>query len=207
MNDLFSNCHPCEACSQCSALVQSRSQIVYPTKIVKSKLLVIGEAPGRDEDIKGIGFVGSAGKTLHRILSKYNILPGSYSLANICWCRPENNRKPTLQEIENCLPKLNSLIKELKPQIILTVGATPSKVFCGAGNLYDKILERQDDCSSNKCYNYVHPLLQSALIEVAHVVPAPHTSPLAFNRNAPSGEKWGVIFEQQIARINQLLFK
>lgn len=189
----------CSSCSKCHLLVASRTQIVFPTKAQHNGLLVIGEAPGRDEDKQGEGFVGTAGITLARLLGNCGVLLGTYAKANICRCRPLDNRKPTTTEIDNCLPYLAEFISKIKPRVILTVGAIPTKVFCGAGNLYDKIIERSDDNSTSKCCNTAHKIIQPVLEFVGFVVPTPHTSPLAFNRNAPSGEKWSIIAAQQIA--------
>jgi len=206
MSDLFSNLNtPCFTCTKCAELADFRTQIVKPTRHAHAKLLIIGEAPGRDEDIQGVGFVGSSGKTLDKILSSYGIQRNDYSLANICWCRPPNNRKPTQIEIDNCLPNLANLIIELKPKVILTVGATPTQVFCGKGNLFAKITERLTNCSSNMCEESAHYTLQPVLTHVKYIVPVPHTSPLAFNRYAPNGQKWGAIFTEQIQRISTML--
>lgn len=207
MSDLFSNTSlaSCSSCTKCSELVKSRTQIVYPTCVSNSQLLVIGEAPGRDEDLSGVGFVGIAGKTLDKLLSEYGIKRSEYSLANICWCRPLENRKPTNVEIDNCLPHLANLIEELKPRVILTVGATPTRVFCGSGNLYDKILERFDSCAADICAHAAHTTIKPVLKHVGYIVPTPHTSPLAFNRNAPSGKKWSVIAKEQIEKVKELL--
>ena len=189
----------CGGCTKCPDLVASRTQIVYASKAKKRGLLVVGEAPGAKEDELGEGFVGMAGVTLDRLLSPHNISRRDYSRANICRCRPQENRIPTTLEIDSCLSFLVETIIELNPRVILTVGATPTKVFCGAGNLYDKILDRQDDCSASMCHATAHELIKPVLRLVDFIVPTPHTSPLAFNRNAPSGEKWAIIAQKQIA--------
>ena len=192
-----------ENCTKCINLVHCRTQIVYPTLCKSGGLLVVGEAPGRDEDLIGEGFVGIAGKTLDRLLVAHNIQRSNYSRANICRCRPPNNRKPTVDEIEACLPFLAKLITDLKPKVILTIGATPTALFCGAGALYDKIIQQQFEA---KYYiNLANPQLSKVLKHVEYIVPSPHTSPLAFNRNSPSGEKWGAVTTKQVAIATMLL--
>lgn len=195
----------CNNCTKCSELVLSRTQIVFPTSSNHSGLLVIGEAPGRDEDKQGEGFVGTAGITLARLLRHHDILPGTYAKANICRCRPLNNRKPTTLEIDNCLPYLAEFIREIRPRVILTIGATPTKIFCGAGNLYDKIIDREKNQSSHKYLGTAHKIILPVLGFVDFIVPTPHTSPLAFNRNAPSGEKWSAVAARQVAIATSLL--
>ncbi|MBP9743224.1 MAG: uracil-DNA glycosylase [Burkholderiales bacterium] len=197
-----------ENCIKCSQLAACRSQIVYPTLCNVGGLLVIGEAPGRDEDRSGEGFVGIAGKTLDRLLNTHGITRHDYGRANICRCRPPENRKPTPTEINACLPYLVELIIELKPNVVLTIGSTPTAIFCGKGSLYS-IISRGLEKNSWHFSNYLdcaHELIKPILPNMKHIIPSPHTSPLAFNRNCPSGEKWGAIAAKQIAiavKLNQ----
>ena len=123
------------ACSHCQNLVSCRTQIVLATPCQTGGLLAIGEAPGADEDLKGIGFIGTAGKTLDRLLSVHGIGRDDYGRANICRCRPPENRKPTSSEISACLPFLADVIHTFKPRVIIAVGGTPTAVFCGKGTL------------------------------------------------------------------------
>lgn len=195
-------------CTKCSHLVASRCQIVYPTISNQSGLLVIGEAPGRDEDKIGEGFVGIAGKTLDRLLGAHGITRKDYSRANICRCRPPENRKPTTAETNSCLPYLVELITEIKPKVVLTIGSSATTIFCGKGSLYS-IITRGLEKNSWHFGNYLdcaHDLIKPVLTSIGYVVPSPHTSPLAFNRNCPSGEKWAAIAAKQVAiavKLNQ----
>ena len=190
-------------CIKCPALVECRTQIVYATACRPGGLLVVGEAPGKDEDISGEGFMGIAGKTLDRLLAVHNIQRNDYGRANICRCRPPLNRKPNITEINACLPFLAQLIQNTQPKVILTIGGTPTTIFCGKGALYPKIMQFRTGQSF--LVSAAHPEIRAALAYVRHIVPAPHTSPLAFNRNCPSGEKWGEITAQQIALAVELL--
>ncbi len=187
-------------CARCPNLVQNRTQIVYATPCKKGGLLAIGEAPGRDEDLQGEGFVGIAGKTLDRLLAVHNISRNDYGRANICRCRPPENRKPAPEEVSNCLPFLEQLIIERQPKVILAIGSTPTAVFCGKGTLYSIINEgRVRNDWAAKHYNSVsHPKIANALSSVGYIIPSPHTSPLAFNRNSPSGEKWAIVAAKQL---------
>jgi uracil-DNA glycosylase len=200
----------CNECVKCLNLVNSRTQIVKPTVANIGGLLVIGEAPGRDEDLIGDGFVGAAGKTLDRLLSIHNITRDKYSRTNICRCRPPENRRPNQSEIDNCLPYLAELIQSIKPKVILTVGMTPTKVFFGTGNLYDKVMlgrENNNFTAMYNCNKSSHEVIKPVLQHIDYIVPTPHTSPLAFNRNAPSGEKWSQIATEQIEIAAKLLAK
>lgn len=128
-------------CAACPSLCQSRIQIVLPTPCPAGGLLAVGEAPGADEDAKGEGFVGRAGKTLDTLLAAHGISREAYGRANIVRCRPEGNRKPTAHEVAACLPKLAEFIQECRPAVILLVGGTPTASFLGAGSLYRRIQE------------------------------------------------------------------
>lgn len=94
-------------CSRCDSLCASRKQIVAPDLPDfgrACRLLVIGEAPGADEDAQGKGFVGRAGRVLHRLLESAGLSRGyDYGCANIVRCRPPDNRRPTADEVWNCV--------------------------------------------------------------------------------------------------------
>ena len=196
-----------KTCSKCAELVQCRSQIVYPA-IPYNGLLIIGEAPGKQEDIFGDGFLGRAGKNLDALLALYNIDRSHYGRANICWCRPPNNRKPHPHEIANCLPFLAEFIQQTKPKVIITLGATPTAVFFGnKGSLLSKIMlsRKINGTLASNYINSCYPQLRHALNDINYVIPAPHTSPLTYNRYAPTGEKWSTITQGQIALAVNLL--
>lgn len=195
------------ACTRCPNLASCRTQIVVATPGGPGGLLAIGEAPGADEDLKGEGFVGAAGKTLDRLLAVHGIERAGYGRANICRCRPPENRKPTGPEMAACLPFLADLLVKTKPRVILAVGGTPMAVLCGQGTLHAELQSRTtaNDWSAARGAARAHPAIREALSAVGYVVPTPHTSPLAFNRNSPDGEKWAKVAERQIALAVQLL--
>lgn len=195
-------------CSLCPNLAAYRTQVVVASPCSTGGLLAIGEAPGVSEDIRGEGFVGDAGKNLDKLLNANGITRDSYGRANVCRCRPPENRKPTSQEIKACVPFLANLIHEVRPKVILAVGGrTSTTVFCGSGSLYSKIKTRSDsnDWSAEFEIQRAHKLIQAELKAVAYIVPMPHTSPLALNRYAPSGEKWSHIAERQVSLAVKLL--
>lgn len=194
-------------CVRCPNLVVCRTQIVVSSPCPTGGLLAVGEAPGADEDLQGEGFVGAAGKTLDRLLAAQGLKRNDYGRANICRCRPPQNRKPTTKEVLACLPFLADLIRSVRPKVILAVGGTPTSIFCGPGTLHSKLIERQQ--SNNWLASFAadraHKIIRDALGYVTYVVPMPHTSPLAFNRYASSGEKWASVAERQIALAITLL--
>lgn len=187
----------CQACG----LAEGRTQIVVATPCKAGGILAVGEAPGAEEDVRGEGFVGMAGKTLDRLFSEQGMGRFDYGRANICRCRPPENRKPSKAEIASCSPFLADLIRAVRPGVILAVGGTPTAIFCGAGPLSGKIAEREadGDWSARRGRDMARADIREALEFVGFVVPMPHTSPLAFNRNSPGGEKWAHVAKRQVA--------
>jgi DNA polymerase len=107
--------------------------------------MVIGEAPGADEDEQGFPFVGRAGKLLTDILNAINLSRSDVYIANICKCRPPGNRKPLVNEIERCEKFLHKQIELIQPQFILALGLTAAEALFKQsykmGDIRGKVLE------------------------------------------------------------------
>tara|TARA_R110000782_G_scaffold17576_6_gene48973 strand:- start:1170 stop:1853 length:684 start_codon:yes stop_codon:yes gene_type:complete len=108
-------------CQQCS-LHESRTQTVFGVGNPNADWLVIGEAPGADEDKQGEPFVGRAGKLLNSMLLAMGLPREQVFIANILKCRPPNNRDPQADEVAACESYLRQQIALIKPKIILAVG-------------------------------------------------------------------------------------
>ena len=108
-------------CKKC-ILCETRKQVVKGNGNKKSKILLIGEAPGRNEDNVGIPFVGSAGKVLNKVLKKNGIERKEIYITNVVKCKPPGNRDPFDYEKEKCKIWLEKEIKKIKPRIIVTLG-------------------------------------------------------------------------------------
>jgi len=189
-------------CSLCPSLCVNRIQIVHPTPSPQGGLLAIGEAPGEDEAIIGEGFVGSSGKRLDKVMAEFGIQRSDYGRANICRCRPPNNRRPTTAEKNNCLPLLVDFIASVKPRVLLLVGLTAAKPFFGKAGLLDciEIAERQDfRFDPGLAHHTLKALSEVHKLELK-VIPMPHTSGLSWNRKTPSGESWSAIGRLQIEK-------
>ena len=113
-------------CQQCG-LSQSRKQTVFGTGNVQSKLMIIGEAPGAEEDQQGLPFVGRAGQLLTNMLNAIGLDRKQVYIANILKCRPPGNRNPQPTEIVACSNYLNRQIVLIKPNLILSVGGVSAK--------------------------------------------------------------------------------
>lgn len=133
-------------CTKCSKLVDSRSQIVNGVGPLNARIMLIGEAPGNKEDVKGEPFVGKSGKELTNKLEERGISRDSVRITNSARCTPPENRDPTSEELENCKPYLKEEIEMVEPELIVTLGKVPSqnllerdvKVTSEAGNIVTK---------------------------------------------------------------------
>ena len=109
------------SCTLCD-LHRTRTQTVFGIGHPAADWLIIGEAPGADEDRKGEPFVGRAGQLLTNMLRAIGLAREEVFIANILKCRPPNNRDPQQQEIASCRPYLRQQIDFIQPKIILAVG-------------------------------------------------------------------------------------
>lgn len=98
-----------------------------------ARLMLIGEGPGREEDQKGLAFVGAAGQLLTRMLLSIQLSREEVYITNVVKCRPPGNRAPLPQEMANCFPYLRAQTALIKPQVILLLGATALRAVLGPG--------------------------------------------------------------------------
>lgn len=109
------------SCTLCE-LHRTRTQTVFGVGHPAADWLIIGEAPGADEDRKGEPFVGRAGQLLTNMLRAIGLAREEVFIANILKCRPPNNRDPQQHEVASCRPYLRQQIEFIQPKIILVVG-------------------------------------------------------------------------------------
>jgi DNA polymerase len=107
--------------------------------------MIIGEAPGADEDAQGEPFVGKAGQLLNKILEAIGFKRGDVYICNILKCRPPGNRKPLAEEVDLCIPYLRKQIALVKPKLILALGLTAAENLLSTteslGRLRGRILQ------------------------------------------------------------------
>ncbi|MDD2335911.1 MAG: uracil-DNA glycosylase [Geobacteraceae bacterium] len=108
-------------CHRCS-LGDSRTNLVFGVGNEISDIVFVGEAPGRDEDLKGEPFVGEAGQLLTKIIQAMGFSREDVYICNVLKCRPPNNRNPQTDEIEACHPFLLRQIQAISPKIIIALG-------------------------------------------------------------------------------------
>ncbi len=115
-----------ENCQQCP-LGATRTKFVFGTGNSSARLMFVGEAPGRDEDLQGEPFVGRAGTLLTRMINAMGLDRDEVFIGNILKCRPPENRQPTIAEMAVCLPYILQQIDIIKPEIVCALGATALK--------------------------------------------------------------------------------
>ncbi len=115
MNSMVCNCQKC-------TLGQTRTRFVFGVGNPKADVVLVGEAPGADEDAKGEPFVGRAGQLLNKILEASGFKREEVYICNILKCRPPGNRNPMPDEIEKCEPYLKMQLQLIKPKLILALG-------------------------------------------------------------------------------------
>jgi DNA polymerase len=108
-------------CTRCE-LCATRTQTVFGVGDRRAELLVIGEAPGADEDRQGEPFVGRAGQLLDSMLRAMGQPRGTVYIANVLKCRPPANREPKPAEVASCLPYLQQQVELIQPRLMLAVG-------------------------------------------------------------------------------------
>ncbi len=113
------------------ALKGSATQLVFADGNPKAKLMLVGEAPGRDEDIEGLPFVGRSGKLLDRMLAAIGFDRTSVYIANVVPWRPPGNRTPTPQETQICLPFVLRQIELVDPDILVCLGGPSAQTLLG----------------------------------------------------------------------------
>jgi uracil-DNA glycosylase family 4 len=113
------------------ALKTTATQLVFADGNPNAKVMFVGEAPGRDEDIEGLPFVGRSGKLLDRMLAAIGLDRTSVYIANIVPWRPPGNRTPTPQESAICLPFLMRQIELADPDILVCLGGPSAQTLLG----------------------------------------------------------------------------
>jgi uracil-DNA glycosylase len=136
LNKQICNCMKC-------ALGSTRTKFVFGVGNPRATLMLIGEAPGADEDAQGEPFVGRAGQLLNKILEAINFKREDVYICNILKCRPPNNRKPQPEEVEQCIPYLKKQIALVQPKVILCLGLTAAENLLQTGESLGRLRGRQ----------------------------------------------------------------
>lgn len=123
--ETYKNCSSCELC-------KNRHNLVFGQGTPSARLMFVGEAPGHEEDMQGLPFVGRSGKLLDKILNAMDLDRTKVYIANIIKCRPPNNRNPNEEEIRKCSPIINEQIRIINPEVICSLGSVSFNSLIGA---------------------------------------------------------------------------
>ena len=115
-----------EGCRKCP-LADGRTQTVFGVGNPEARVMIIGEAPGKNEDLQGEPFVGAAGKYLNELLAVAGLTREDVFIANVLKCRPPGNRDPRPEEIELCTPYLREQTRTIDPEFLVTLGNFSTK--------------------------------------------------------------------------------
>ena len=143
------------SCVKCN-LSKTRTNAVPGKGNLKAEILFIGEAPGRNEDLKGEPFVGSAGSILSEALASAGLTRDDVYITNVVKCRPPNNRVPLEEEKESCQPYLSTELEIIKPKIICIMGNTAYGSLLG-GNSITKNRGNIMEKDGQKYFLTIHP--------------------------------------------------
>ena len=116
-------------CSRCKLHTLGRKQVVFGVGNPDADLMFVGEAPGADEDVQGIPFVGRAGQLLTKIIEAIDLKRDDVYIANVIKCRPPQNRNPEPDEVETCEPFLFQQIDVIKPKVIVALGTFAARAL------------------------------------------------------------------------------
>jgi uracil-DNA glycosylase len=116
-------------CTRCKLHTQGRRQVVFGVGNPSAELMFVGEAPGADEDVQGIPFVGRAGQLLTKMIAAMGFAREDVYIANVIKCRPPGNRNPEPDEIATCEPFLFQQIEAIEPKVIVTLGAFAARTL------------------------------------------------------------------------------
>ena len=115
-------------CIQCG-LAETRTQVVFGVGDPRARLMFVGEAPGKNEDLQGEPFVGAAGKLLDTLLGEIGLQRAEVYIANVLKCRPPGNRDPRPDEIDSCKGYLREQIRLIEPEVVMTLGNFATKLL------------------------------------------------------------------------------
>jgi uracil-DNA glycosylase len=144
-------------CTRCKLHSLGRKQIVFGVGNPEADLMFVGEAPGADEDVQGIPFVGRAGQLLTKIIEAIGLTRDQVYIANVIKCRPPENRNPEPDEVESCEPFLFRQIDQIKPRVIVALGTFAAKALLKTQDPISRLRGRVYDYRGAKLVPTFHP--------------------------------------------------
>lgn len=147
----------CSTCCDCE-LAGQRQTVVVGRGNPRARLMLIGEAPGADEDAQGVPFVGRSGQLLSQLMAEAGLdEQRDLYICNVIKCRPPGNRKPTAAEIERCRPWLQRQLDLINPSLVLLAGATALHAQLGIRSGISKLRGQWQDHEGRAFMPVFHP--------------------------------------------------
>ena len=144
-------------CTKCD-LCKSRRHAIFGEGNPAARIMIIGEAPGYDEDVQGRPFVGKSGQLLDKILAACGFTRTQHVfISNIVKCRPPGNRTPSLKEAEVCMPYLKRQIEIINPEFLVLLGATALRYMVGEKYKITAMRGTWIDIEGRKAMPVYHP--------------------------------------------------
>jgi uracil-DNA glycosylase family 4 len=144
-------------CTRCKLHTLGRTQIVFGVGNPEADLMFVGEAPGGDEDIQGIPFVGRAGQLLTKIIEAIGLKREDVYIANVIKCRPPQNRNPEPDEVATCEPFLFQQIDIIKPKVIVALGKFGAQTLLRTLDPISRLRGRVFEYRGSKLIPTFHP--------------------------------------------------
>ncbi len=143
-------------CTRCR-LHGGRTTLVYGVGNPDAALMFVGEAPGRDEDLQGIPFVGRAGQLLTRIIEAIDLRRDDVYIANVIKCRPPDNRNPQPDEVRTCEPFLFAQIDAIRPRVIVAMGSFAARTLLRTEDAISRLRGRVFEFRGARLIPTFHP--------------------------------------------------
>jgi DNA polymerase len=155
--DLDALANAIRACTACSDLAAARTQVVVGDTVPGARLLVVGEAPGANEDEAGRPFIGRGGQLLDRLMADAGLVRREVSVLNVLKCRPPDNRTPTRPEAVRCTRWLDRQVALLDPPLVLTLGRSALTWALGSGVTLAEVRGTVHDWRDRRLVASYHP--------------------------------------------------
>lgn len=145
-----------ESCYACP-LSEGRTHTVFGEGNPEARVMIVGEAPGKNEDLQGQPFVGAAGQFLNELLAVAGLKREDVFIANVLKCRPPNNRDPLVEEIQVCTPFLREQTRTISPDFIVTLGNFSTKFILKTDVGITRLHGKLQQAGKFKVFPIFHP--------------------------------------------------
>ena len=144
-------------CTVCAELAASRTRVVPGARPEGAELLLVGEAPGAEEDLAGVPFVGRSGRLLDSLLAEAGLSRERVAVTNVLKCRPPGNRPPRRREVEACRPWLRRQVELADPRLVVTLGGSALAWALGPGARIGAVRGRPLEWEGRRLLATYHP--------------------------------------------------